>query len=84
MVEAFGRRVEEMERIAVGFRGVDHAFALGGGRELRVYVRENVVDDTGVARLSGEIAAKIAADVVFPGQVKVTVIRELRAAAVAR
>jgi ribonuclease Y len=84
MVEAFGRRVEEMEKIAVGFRGVDHAFALGGGRELRVYVRENVVDDTGVARLSGEIAAKIAADVVFPGQVKVTVIRELRAAAVAR
>jgi ribonucrease Y len=84
MVEAFGRRVEDMERIASGFRGVERVFALQGGREVRVYVRETDVDDGGVARLSSEIARKISDDVVFPGQVKVTVIREHRAVAVAR
>ena len=84
MVESYGRRVEDMERLAGGFHGVERVYALQGGREVRVYVRETDVDDAGVARLSSEIARKISDEVVFPGQVKVTVIRQHRAVAMAR
>ncbi len=81
--EGFSTKVEDLERIGASYRGVDQAHAVHGGRELRVYVREREVDDLGVVDLSGEIAAQIAAEMTFPGQIKVTVIRAFEAVATA-
>jgi ribonuclease Y len=69
-------KLEEIERISSAFAGVDEAFAVQGGREVRVYVDENRVDDGGAARLSSQIAESISREMTFPGQIKVTVIRE--------
>jgi ribonucrease Y len=69
-------KLEEIERISGSFAGVDEAFAVQGGREVRVYVDENRVDDGGAARLSAQIAESISSQMTFPGQIKVTVIRE--------
>ncbi len=81
--EGFSTKVEDLERIGASHRGVDQAHAVHGGRELRVYVREREVDDLGVVELSGDIAAQIAAEMTFPGQIKVTVIRSFEAVATA-
>ncbi|MEK6606547.1 MAG: Rnase Y domain-containing protein [Myxococcota bacterium] len=81
--DSFGRRVEDMERIAAGFRGVEQVFAVQGGRELRVYVRDREVNDEGCGFLSSEIAKEISEQLVFPGQIKITVIREMRATEIA-
>ena len=81
--EGFSTKVEDLERIGASYRGVDQAHAVHGGRELRVYVRERDVDDLGVVALSGDIAAQIAAEMTFPGQIKVTVIRAFEAVATA-
>ena len=69
-------KLEEIERISRAFAGVDEAFAVQGGREVRVYVDENRVDDRGAARLSSQIAESLSREMIFPGQIKVTVIRE--------
>ena len=69
-------KLEEIERISHAFAGVDEAFAVQGGREVRVYVDENRVDDRGAAHLSSQIAESISREMTFPGQIKVTVIRE--------
>jgi len=69
-------KLEEIERISSDFAGVDEAFAVQGGREVRVYVDENRVDDRGATRLSSQIAESISREMTFPGQIKVTVIRE--------
>jgi ribonuclease Y len=76
-------KLEEIERISRAFAGVDEAFAVQGGREVRVYVDENRVDDGGAARLSSQIAESISREMTFPGQIKVTVIREFIAEEVA-
>jgi ribonuclease Y len=76
-------RIEDLERITRGFRGVAEAFAVQGGREVRVYVHEDRVDDRAAVDLSSAIAAKISAEMRFPGQIRVTVIRELAAVEVA-
>jgi ribonucrease Y len=81
--ESFSTRVEDLERISGSFRGVDGAVAVQGGREIRVYVREREVDDLRTVELSGEIAQKISAELTFPGQIKVTVIRTVEAVEVA-
>lgn len=81
--EGFSTKIEELERIGERHRGVDHAHAVQGGRELRVYVRERDVDDAGVVELSSEIAAQVSDELVFPGQIKVTVIRAFEAVATA-
>lgn len=81
--EGFSTKVEDLERIGGSYRGVDQAHAVHGGRELRVYVREREVDDLRVVELSGEIAARIADELTFPGQIKVTVIRAFEAVATA-
>ena len=81
--EGFSTKVEDLERIGASYRGVDQAHAVHGGRELRVYVREREVDDLGVVELSSDIAAQIAAEMTFPGQIKVTVIRAFEAVATA-
>jgi ribonuclease Y len=76
-------RIEDLERITRGFRGVAEAYAVQGGREVRVYVEEDRIDDVGAVDLSGAIAAKISAEMRFPGQIRVTVIRTIAAVEVA-
>jgi ribonucrease Y len=72
-------RLADLERVSRGFPGVEEAFAVQGGREVRVYVREDRVDDLGAVQLSTAIADTISRQMVFPGQIKVTVIREFKA-----
>ena len=76
-------KLEGIERISRGFGGVDEAFAVQGGREVRVYVDESRVDDQGAVRLSAQIAESISRQITFPGQIKVTVIREFLAEEIA-
>jgi ribonuclease Y len=83
MAEGFSARVEDLERIGASYKGVEFAHAVHGGRELRVYVRERDVDDVAVIEMSAEIAARIADELTFPGQIKVTVIRSFAAVATA-
>ncbi len=81
--ESYLMRVEDLERITRSFPGVAEAFAVQGGREVRVYVEHNRMDDLAAVHLSTEIAGKISREMRFPGQIRVTVIRELRAVEVA-
>jgi ribonuclease Y len=81
--EGFSTKLEDLERIGMQRRGVMHAHAVHGGRELRVYVREREVDDLTVIEMSTEIANQIAEEMTFPGQIKVTVIRAFEATSTA-
>ena len=72
-------KLAEIERIARSFRGVGEAFAVQGGREVRVYVEEERVSDVAAGKLAADIAAVISREMTFPGQIKVTVIREFKA-----
>lgn len=72
-------KLADLERLSRGFQGVGEAFAVQGGREVRIYVREDRVDDRGAVELSAQIAETISREMTFPGQIKVTVIREFRA-----
>jgi ribonuclease Y len=76
-------RISDLERITRGFKGVAEACAVQGGREVRIYVEEERVDDVGAVDMSGAIAAKISQEMRFPGQIRVTVIREMIAVEVA-
>ena len=80
LAEGFTAKIEDLERIGMQRRGVVHAHAVHGGRELRVYVREREIDDLGVVELSTQIAQQISDEMTFPGQIKVTVIRAFEAA----
>jgi ribonuclease Y len=77
------QRLDDLERIGGHFHGVERAFAVQGGRELRVYVKEDRVSDEKAVELSTEIARQISDELTFPGQIKVTVIREVRTVEVA-
>jgi ribonuclease Y len=77
--ETYGTKIADLERLSRGFREVDEAFVVQGGREVRVYVNEAQVDDLGAVDLSGRIARSISEQLTFPGQIRVTVIREFRA-----
>jgi len=77
------QKLEDLERIGGSFAGVERAFAVQGGREVRIYVQEGRVSDERAITLSSEIARRISEEMTFPGQIKVTVIRELRAVEVA-
>ena len=81
--EGYSTKLEDLERIGSSYRGVERAFAVHGGRELRVYVREGEVSDLQAVELSSEIAAQISDEMTFPGQIKVTVIRSTEAISVA-
>jgi len=83
--EAYIERIKELETIAEGFRGVEKAYAISAGREVRVIVRPAEVTDADMVRLAHDISRKISEQVQnFPGQIKVNVIRELRAHAYAQ
>jgi ribonuclease Y len=79
MEDNHGAKLADLERLSRNFAGVEEAFAVQGGREVRVYVREDRVDDLGAVKLSTDIAQVISREMTFPGQIKVTVIREFRA-----
>ncbi|MGD0399940.1 MAG: ribonuclease Y [Syntrophobacteraceae bacterium] len=79
LLETYVRRLEDLERIAGSFNGISKAYAIQAGRELRIVVESNVVADADVALLSRDIAKKIESELTYPGQIKVTVIRETRA-----
>ena len=83
-LESYIRRLESLEELAKQKRGVEKVYALQAGREIRVMVKPSEVDDDGAVLLSHEIAREIEDQLEYPGQVKVTVIRESRAVDVAR
>jgi ribonuclease Y len=83
MEDNYVARLDDLERITRSFRGVEEAYAVQGGREVRIYVAEDKMDDRAAIDLSSEIAKKISAEMTFPGQIRVTVIRELRAVEIA-
>ena len=82
--ETYVKRLEGLERIASSYRGVDRVFAIQAGREVRVVVTPEQVDDARMAALSEEIARRIETELQYPGQIKVVVIRETRAVDFAR
>lgn len=77
-LEKYVRRLEELETLACGFPGVDHAFAVQAGREIRVIVDSARVNDRRAARMSRDIATAIEQTLTYPGEIKVTVLRETR------
>jgi ribonucrease Y len=84
ILETYVKRLEKLEHIADGFKGVQKAFAIQAGRELRIVVEANKVTDDEALWLSRDVAKKIEAELQYPGQIKVTVIRETRAIEYAR
>lgn len=84
VMESYLERIKELETLALEYEGVDKAYAIQAGRELRVIVESGKVDDKRSEELSFEISKKIEEEMTYPGQVKVTVIREMRAVTVAR
>ncbi len=78
-LEGYIKRLEKLEELADSFHGVAKAYAIQAGREVRVIVENEEVDDVGATLLSSDIAKKIQAEMEYPGQIKVTVIRESRA-----
>ena len=84
VLDSYIQRLKDLEQIAFNFKGVQKAYAIQAGRELRVIVESEKVDDDNASRLSFEISQKIQTDMTYPGQVKVTVIRETRAVNIAK
>jgi ribonuclease Y len=77
-LESYVKRLEKLESLAVGFKGVQKAYAIQAGREIRVIVRQDEITDAESANMSRELAKKIQEELTYPGQIKVTVIRESR------
>ncbi|MCW8980289.1 MAG: ribonuclease Y [Altibacter sp.] len=84
VLDSYIQRLKDLEDIAFGFNGVNKAYAIQAGRELRVMVESEKVSDEKAAQLSFEISQKIQTDMTYPGQVKITVIRETRAVNIAK
>jgi len=84
IAEAYVKRLNDLENIAMSYPGVVKTYAIQAGRELRVIVGADQIEDAQVSQLSDEIARRIQEEMTYPGQVKITVIRELRAVSVAK
>ena len=84
IVEAYIKRLNDLEQLAMAYPGVTKTYAIQAGRELRVIVGADKIDDKQTENLSGEIAKKIQDEMTYPGQVKITVIRETRAVSYAK
>ena len=84
IVEAYIKRLNDLEQLAMSYPGVTKTYAIQAGRELRVIVGADKIDDKQTENLSGEIAKKIQDEMTYPGQVKITVIRETRAVSFAK
>ncbi|OGW04586.1 MAG: ribonuclease Y [Nitrospinae bacterium RIFCSPLOWO2_02_39_17] len=84
MLESYVKRLEQLEKVCDSFKGVDKAYAIHAGREIRVIVEPDKLNDSEVMFLAKDIAKKIEADMAYPGEIKVTVLREVRAIEYAR
>ena len=84
IVEAYIKRLNDLEAIAMSYPGVTKTYAIQAGRELRVIVGADKMSDEQSIKLSDEIATKIQNEMTYPGQVKITVIRETRSVAYAK
>jgi ribonuclease Y len=84
VLESYVKRLEDLERISNSFRGVERSFAVQAGREIRIIVDPGAVADDQAALLARDVARKIEQEMTYPGQIKVTVIRETRASDLAR
>ena len=84
IVEAYIKRLNDLEQLAMSYPGVTKTYAIQAGRELRVIVGADKIDDKATENLSGEIAKKIQDEMTYPGQVKITVIRKTRAVSYAK
>jgi ribonuclease Y len=83
-LERYVKRLEELENIATSFKGVDQAFAIQAGRELRVIVNAKEIDDAVAAKICRDVAQAFEEQLTYPGEIKVTVVRESRFVAIAR
>ena len=83
-IESYSGRVEQVEAICADFRGIRQSYVIQGGREVRILVDPRQIDDRAAARMSEDVAHRIEDECIYPGQIKVTVIREIRSQAVAR
>ncbi len=83
-LENYLKRISELEKIALSFPGVEKAWALQAGREIRVFVRPEEIDDFGARKLAREIAKRIEEELNYPGEIKVTLIREMKVVEYAR
>ncbi|MCX7954819.1 MAG: ribonuclease Y [Bacteroidales bacterium] len=84
VTEAYIKRIKELEQLALSYPGVSKAYAIQAGRELRVLVSSEQVDDKQIEFLSSEIARRIQEEMTYPGQIKVVVVRESRAVSIAK
>ncbi len=84
VIESYIKRLNDMENIASSYNGVTKAYAIQAGRELRVIVGADQVSDADVEKMSAQIAKQIQDEMTYPGQVKITVIREIRSVAIAK
>jgi len=83
-LEAYVKRLEKLESVAKAFEGVEKVYAISAGREVRVVVQPEKIDDIMAAKLAHDIAKKVEAELEYPGEIKVTVIRETRSTDVAK
>jgi ribonuclease Y len=83
-LEAYIKRIRSLEEMSMSFEGVQEAFAIQAGREVRIIVKPDAIDDLASARLARDVAKKIEETMQYPGQIRVTVIRETRATEIAK
>lgn len=83
-LEFYVKRLEELEKVAMSFEGVEKVYAIQAGREIRVFVNPKMMDDFGATKLARDIANKIEAELKYPGEVRVTLVRETRVIEYAR
>lgn len=84
VTQQYLQRIKDLEQLALSYNGVEKAYAIQAGRELRVIVKSERVDDTQANHLSLQITNQIKNQMTYPGQIKVTVIRETRAVSIAK
>jgi len=83
-LENYIKRLTELENIALSKKGVEKAYAIQAGREIRVFVKPDEIDDLGARKLAREVADGIQEELKYPGEIKVTVLRETRVVEYAR
>ena len=83
-MENYVKRIEKLETLAGSFAGVEQSYAIQAGREIRVMVKPEVVDDAATVFLAKEIANILETELEYPGQIKVNVIREVRSVEIAK
>ena len=83
-LEIYIKRINKLEEIATSYEGIKRSFAIQAGREVRVIIQPEVFDDAGAAKLARDIAKRIELELDYPGQIKVTVVREIRATEIAK